>query len=88
MALDRNKATREFYDADTGKRNGMNPFWGWSSLAYVMIFDLEDNYDPTNLAGPVRPLLRDVLGIRFNQSKAGNVIEGPYRAAPCCRPTL
>jgi len=28
MALDRNKATREFYDADTGKRNGMNPFWG------------------------------------------------------------
>jgi hypothetical protein len=44
----------------------MNPFWGWSSLAYVMIFDLEDNYDPTNLAGPVWPLLRDVLGIRFN----------------------
>jgi len=66
MALDRNKVTREFYDADSGEGNGMNPFWGWSSLAYVMIFDLEDNYDPTNLAGPVRPLLRDVLGIRFN----------------------
>ena len=67
MALDRNKATREFYDADSGKGNGMNPFWGWSSLAYVMIFDLEENYDPTNLTGPVRPLLRDVLGIRFNR---------------------
>ena len=66
MALDRNKATREFYDADSGKGNGMNPFWGWSSLAYVMIFDLEDNYDPTNLAGPVRLLLRDVFGIHFN----------------------
>ena len=66
MALDRNKVTREFYDADSGEGNGMNPFWGWSSLAYVMIFDLEENYDPTDLAGPVRPLLRDVIGIRFN----------------------
>jgi glycogen debranching enzyme len=50
---------------DEGK--GMNPLWGWSSLAYVMIFDMEFNYDPTDLAGPVRPLLRDVLAIRFNR---------------------
>ena len=32
MALDENPMTREYYDSDTGKGNGMNPFWGCSSL--------------------------------------------------------
>jgi putative isomerase len=36
LALARNPVTREYYDSDSGKGEGMNPFWGWSSLAYVM----------------------------------------------------
>ena len=39
LAMAANPVTREFYDSDTGKGNGMNPFWGWSSLAYVMPID-------------------------------------------------
>jgi hypothetical protein len=60
-----NPVTREYYDSDTGKGNGMNPFWGWSSLAYVMPLDFDENYDPTDLHGEIKPLLRDKLHIQF-----------------------
>jgi glycogen debranching enzyme len=65
LALDENPVTREFYDADTGKGNGMNPFWGWSSLAYVMPLDYAARYDPTDLAAPERPLLLTEFGLKF-----------------------
>jgi len=65
LALAENAVTREFYDADTGKGNGMNPFWGWSSLAYVMPLDYLARYDPTDLDAPVQSLLRTDLGIIF-----------------------
>jgi putative isomerase len=65
LALIENPVTREFYDADTGKGNGMNPFWGWSSLAYVMPLDYLNQYDPTDLGAPEKPLLRTELGIEF-----------------------
>jgi putative isomerase len=65
LALNENPATREFYDSDTGKGNGMNPFWGWSSLAYVMPLDLLDQYDPTDLGAPLQPLILKDLGISF-----------------------
>ena len=56
MALDENPATREFYDSDTGKGNGMNPFWGWSALAYVMPLEYETGADPTDLNREIKPL--------------------------------
>jgi Mannosylglycerate hydrolase MGH1-like glycoside hydrolase domain len=62
MALLENPVTREYYDSDTGKGNGMNPFWGWSSLAYVMPFDLIDDYNPMDLNAPARPLIRIEFG--------------------------
>lgn len=65
MALDKNAVTREYYDSQTGQGYGMNPFWGWSSLAYVMPLEYRLHYDPTNLAGKVRPILTESLGIRF-----------------------
>lgn len=65
MVLDLNRNTREYYDSDSGKGNGMNPFWGWSALAYVMPLDYVNGYDPMDLKGEVRPLIRDELGIEF-----------------------
>jgi hypothetical protein len=65
MALDLNANTREYYDSDTGKGNGMNPFWGWSSLAYVMPLDYLNGYDPTDLDAELRPIIKERLGIMF-----------------------
>ncbi len=67
LAMAANPVTREFYDSDTGKGNGMNPFWGWSSLAYVMPIDFTGRYDPMDLHAPVRPLIKDELGLSFSR---------------------
>ncbi len=42
--------TREFYHAETGAGQGRNPFWGWSSLGYLMPLEYELDYDPSDLA--------------------------------------
>jgi len=65
MALDENPVTREYYDSDTGKGNGMNPFWGWSALAYVMPLDLIEHYNPMDLHQPIDPIVTKYLGISF-----------------------
>lgn len=65
MALDVNKNTREYYDSDSGKGDGLNPFWGWSALAYVMPLDYAQSYDPMDLTGQVKPLIKEELGIDF-----------------------
>lgn len=67
MALDENPTTREFYDADIGKGNGMNPFWGWSSLAYVMPLEIELGYDPTEVQAKIQPWLARDFGVKVPQ---------------------
>jgi putative isomerase len=69
MALDRNNVTREFYNSDTGTGIGMNPFWGFSSLAYVMPLDFTQHYDPMDLHESVKPLISHDLGLTFANSK-------------------
>jgi putative isomerase len=64
MALDENPTTREFYDADTGRGNGLNPFWGWSSLAYVMPLEVELGYDPMANSTEIQPWLSRNFGIK------------------------
>jgi putative isomerase len=65
MALNHNDVTREYYNSETGQGYGMNPFWGWSSLAYVMPLEYKFHYDPTDLRGKVRPLIKEDLKIAF-----------------------
>jgi putative isomerase len=45
-----NPTTREYYNSETGEGYGCDPFYGWSSLAYVMPFEFELNFDPTDLS--------------------------------------
>jgi hypothetical protein len=60
------ETTREYYNAETGCGQGLNPFWGWSALAYLMPLEFELGHDPTvatpeKLASPCR----DLLGLAF-----------------------
>jgi hypothetical protein len=63
---------REYYDSENGQGYGMNPFWGWSSLAYVMPLEYQLQYDPTKLEGKVRPIITEKLGIRFPENTVIN----------------
>lgn len=68
MVLDQNPVTREFYASDTGLGYGMNPFWGWSSLGYVMPLDDAYHYNPMDLHKPIVPLIRETMKIQFPQT--------------------
>jgi hypothetical protein len=70
MALNRNSTTCEYYDSDTGRGNGMDPFWGWSALSYVMPLDLLDHYNPMDLHEAVKPLAKGEFGISFDPDHA------------------
>lgn len=62
----REETTREFYNGETGAGQGLNPFWGWSALAYFMPFEYEMSYDPTDISrGEILPIADDCLGIEF-----------------------
>lgn len=67
MALVENDTTREYYNGETGKGLGLNPFWGWSALAYVMPLELEMGYDPTEIGDPIRPATSEAMSIKWPQ---------------------
>ena len=41
--------TREFYNSETGSGLGMNPFWGWSTLGYMMLYEIKNDYMASDL---------------------------------------
>ena len=43
------EATREYYNGETGSGQGLNPFWGWSTLGYVMPLEFELGYNPMTI---------------------------------------
>lgn len=65
MALAVNPVTREYYNAETGAGEGLERFWGWSSLAYVMPLELELDYDPTDLTATIRPIITERWKLPF-----------------------
>ena len=40
---------REYYATETQTGCGLDPFWGWSLLAYFMPYENESDYDPTRI---------------------------------------
>jgi putative isomerase len=47
--LVRKAGNREYYDAETGEGNGLDPFWGWSLLAHFMDYESAVNSELNSL---------------------------------------
>jgi glycogen debranching enzyme len=62
------ETTREYYNGETGAGQGLYPFWGWSTLAYLMPLELELGYDPTEItSAAVQALGTSVLHVDFGE---------------------
>ncbi len=58
MVYMKNSVTREYFNGDTGGGYGRNPFFGWSSLAYIMPLE----YEMRNLKqNTMRPIVKELL---------------------------
>jgi putative isomerase len=65
MAVEKNSALREYYNAETGDGLGQTHFWGFTALYYVMLLESYANYDTSSLDKPLRPFIPDELGVQF-----------------------
>jgi hypothetical protein len=65
MALLKNPALREYYNAETGDGLGQTRFWGFTALYYGMLLESYLGYDASSLDKPVEPIMTRELGIEF-----------------------
>jgi glycogen debranching enzyme len=65
MALEKNTALHEYYNAETGQGLGKDRFWGFTSLYYGMLLESVMGYDASSLERPIRPIMTSELGIKF-----------------------
>ncbi len=57
---------REYYNAETGIGQGINPFWGWSALALFMPMEIIERHDPTGLnLDPIMKFGSEKLGVEY-----------------------
>jgi len=59
------ETTREYYNAETGTGQGLDRFWGWSSLGYFMPLEFELRYDPTDVANESIEPIANLMGVSF-----------------------
>ncbi|MFI3248949.1 MAG: trehalase family glycosidase [Rikenellaceae bacterium] len=59
----KNPVTREYYNSTTGEGYGRNPFFGWSSLGYIMPIEFEmGGYTPSDIEErEMIPIVKDML---------------------------
>jgi len=61
----KNTTIREYYNAETGQGLGMDPFYGWSSIAYFLPLEIKMKYNPTNLSNKKIIQLSKEIDIHF-----------------------
>ena len=47
--VDKHPEPREYYNSETGEGMGLEPFWGWTLLAYLMPVEELTGIDPTDI---------------------------------------
>jgi neutral trehalase len=65
MAIVKNQVLWEYYNAETGAGLGHNQFWGFTALYYIMPLELANDYDPSDLNKPLRPIVPQELSVQF-----------------------
>jgi putative isomerase len=65
MAVVKNPALREYYNAETGEGIGQTHFWGFTALYYGMLLESYAGYDAASLDKPLRKLIPEELGVEF-----------------------
>jgi hypothetical protein len=68
MALLKNSALREYYNAETGDGLGQTRFWGFTALYYGMLLESILGYDASSLTKPSLPIMEKELNIPFTSS--------------------
>ncbi len=64
LVFQQNDVTREYYNSETGVGYGRKPFFGWSTLAYLMPLEFEMNYNPTAIKEVEMPKLVELIGTK------------------------
>jgi neutral trehalase len=65
MAVEKNSALREYYDAETGLGLGQTRFWGFTATYYAMRLEWQLRYDASSLDQPFEPIIPQELGVPF-----------------------
>jgi hypothetical protein len=65
MAVEKNAALREYYDAETGLGLGQTRFWGFTALYYGMRLEWQLRYDASSLDKRIEPIVARDLGVKF-----------------------
>ena len=65
MAVEKNAALREYYDAETGLGLGQTRFWGFTAVYYAMRLEWQLRYDASSLDQPFEPIIPQELGVPF-----------------------
>ena len=67
LVLEQNEVTREYYNGQTGGGLGLKPFWGWSALAYFMLIEDEEGFNPMDLnIEEIRTFGKDIFDLTID----------------------